>query len=457
MRILFYSTTSNVYDGANIKTQTFPSWKDQWDLLASLQSENEIIIATQLPGMFTLDLEGNEIARKSPEIQYHLIQNDREKEIAEELLSLRPDLALALSFYVMPYDWLTVKDALVADYLRERGVRTVCHSVETALICFDKWRSHEFFERAGINCAKAVYLHHELYINAGNRRELKENVYSEAVFHELKKLHYPVIIKDTTGLSSFGADVVHNFDQALGILRSKKTTSDRIIEEMIEGEQFGLEIYGTYEAGRGKYRVLPPFRFSVNQYGITSPRQSVKAGPFLKSNEIHNKKYRLDQLEKMMIHMAEEMKLNGIAQVDLVFTGEKWFVIEVNPRLSGMSTTCAASAETCLPQLISAAMGLEDSKESFEPVFKAAVNIKFPLLEKSLLEKLADLPYVAFVNQIENKAARQIREQGYCEVVITGKDGLEVKDSILDLQKKFPDFCEVSFLETAVSMCSELI
>ena len=55
------------------------------------------------------------------------------------ILKYKPDFAIAMSFWVNPYDWLTVNDALVADELEKTGIRTVCNSVETGLICFDKY------------------------------------------------------------------------------------------------------------------------------------------------------------------------------------------------------------------------------------------------------------------------------------------------------------------------------
>ena len=447
MRILFYSTSSNIYDGDAITTTTLPSWTEQWDFLAGKNCEHEILIATQLPAMFLCDVEGNSIV-ESEKLRRLLIKSDKEKEIAEELAELKPDLAIAASFYVVPYDWLTIKDAMVADFLREKGIRTICHSVETATICFDKWRTHVFLEKIGVKCAKAVYMHHELWINGGNRRDLQSNVYRDSVFHEIRKLRFPVIIKDTTGLSSFGADVVNNYDEAVGILKSKKTTSDRIIEEMLGGEQFGCEIYGTFDekSGQGNYMILPPFKFSVNQYGITSPKQSVKFGP-IGVNEDESKKYKISELNEMLLRLANGMKLDGIAQLDLVFDGENWFVIEINPRLSGMSTTYAASAGVSLPDMMFSE--LLNSSQRAQRAQRFSINIKFPILARWKLKELKALPYVAFVNQIENHAAKQIREQGYCEVILCGETREILRENLLDLKEKFADFIEEGFFDKA--------
>ena len=457
MRILFYSTSSNIYDGGAITTTTLPSWTEQWDFFAESHPEHEILIASQLPAMFLCDVDGNSIV-ESGKVRRILIKSDKEKEIAEELAELKPDIAVAASFYVVPYDWLTIKDAMVADFLREKGIRTICHSVETATICFDKWRTHVFLEKLGVNCAKAVYMHHELWINGGNRRDLRSNVFRDSVFHEIKKLRFPVIIKDTTGLSSFGADVVNTYDEAVGILKSKKTTSDRIIEEMLCGEQFGCEIYGTFDekSGQGNYTILPPHKFSVNQYGITSPKQSVKIGP-IGLNEKEKRLYKIRELNEMLLRLANGMKLDGIAQVDLVFDGEKWFVIEVNPRLSGMSTTYAASSGLFLPEMIfNELLNSSQRAQRAQRAHRLSLNIKFPILACGKLLELKALPYVAFVNQIENHAARQIREQGYCEVILCADTRAKLLENLLDLKEKFADFIEEGFFDKAANMLREL-
>ena len=180
----------------------------------------------------------------------------------------------------------------------------------------------------------------------------------------------------------------------------------------------------------------------------------------------------------MLLKLANGMKLDGIAQVDLVFDGEKWFVIEVNPRLSGMSTTYAASSGFFLPEMIFKFLlphrfeipnGISLKKENFALAkwdslgilnqcgfFKYSVNIKFPILARGKLLELKALPYVAFVNQIENHAARQIREQGYCEVILRADTRAKLLENLLDLRTQFSAQAEDAFFETAISLCGKL-
>ena len=468
MRILFYSTNSNIYDGEKTKLKTLPSWTEQWENLAKKHPEHKFLIATQLPGMFLLDVENNEIAQKAKNVEYFLIEDNDEEKIADFLFSLNPEIALAASFYVPPFDWLTVKDALVAESLRKKGIKTICHPLEAAMISFDKWQTHQFFEKYDFPCAKAVYLHHELFINGGNRREIKGNVYKNALFNQIRKLNFPAIIKDTTGMSSFGMDVVKSFEETKAIILSKKTTADRIIEEMIQGGQFGLEAIRLKKNGKTFIKVLPPFKFSVNRYGITSPKQSVKVGPVL-----DREKYCLSELEEMISKLCEKMNLDGSANFDLVFNGDekKWYVLEINPRLSGMTTTYAASMKKPVPEMLfeitqrnlesaeiskNFAEEAEIEQKNKNGIFFPAMNIKFPLLSEEKLKKAKMLPFVSIVNQQENLGARQLREKGYCEVIFTAETFEKLRENLNILKREFESEMEEIFFNNAMSLIDSL-
>ncbi|WP_191013606.1 ATP-grasp domain-containing protein [Treponema zioleckii] len=439
MNILFYSTSSNIYDGTNLCIKTTPLCAEQVEELAKKYPEHNFIIATQLPGMFLLDLDGNKIKCKANQIRYEIIEDDNEDKIADFLSSLNPEIAIAASFYVAPYDWLTIKDALVAEKLREKGIKTVCHAAQTALNCFDKFKTHVTLEKFGFNTAKAVYVHHALFVNAGNRREVKSNIYRTAILNEIQKLKYPVIIKDTVGLSSYGADVVNNFEEAKNILFSRKTSSDRIVEELILGEQFGAEIHSSLAADKShfEHKVFSPFIFSVNRYGITSPKQSVKIGP------VESPKYKIEQLKSELKKLADSLNFEGISQVDLVYSEkeEKWYIIEINPRLSGMTQTYAAMCGCSIFELLFNLSGenkknpeREQERSETNGVF---INIKYPLLNEETIKKMKALPFVHYVSQTENKAARQIREQGYCEVILGGKNKADLEKKLFELKETF--------------------
>lgn len=390
MRIVFYSSNSNYYEEQSFINKTYPSFDKLWQDFSSSYKEHTFFALSQKPAMF---MPSNCI----------LVDTYDTKEFAKKILELKPDLAIAASFWITPYDWLPLKDSFIADELRQAGVKTICHSKETALLCFDKYRTASFFESHGFNHAPGLFVDHDLFFCAGNQTEVCDNVYKESVYRQLKEMEYPLIIKNPVGLSSYGMTIVNSYSEAYGYLNSKKNNSNRLIEKFLQGQQFGAEIYGS----NVNYTVMPPFTLSVNQYGITSPKLCRKTGP------VRAPEYKLDELKKELLRLAQCLKLNGYAQVDLIFSNEKWYIIEINPRLSGMTTSYAASAGMNFYEYIFRAVtgGLENIE------LKDVVNKKKPLQTEEELEKLSQDEDILFLSQIENKAAKQEREKGYCEVI----------------------------------------
>ena len=459
MNIVFYSNNSNYFDSETFLINALPSWREQFEQLQQNHPEHNFFAVTQKPGMFLPSSSSN----------VFFYESDDTEEIVSLIKSLNPDIAIAFSFWTVPYDWLPVKDSLIGERLRELGIKVICHPLKTTMLCFNKQETHVFLEKHNINCAKSLFVNHDLYFSANSKKEVRYNVYKEAVIKELEKMHLPLIIKDPLGLSSYGMQVVNTIGEAKAYLNSRKNNSDRIVEEYISGQQFGCEIYRNNECGdSGKCMISPPFKFSVNQYGITSPKQSVKFGPLFTKEDYD--KYKLGDLYKMLSLLAEKLDLRGPAQVDLVFDDEKWYVIEINPRLSGMTTAywCAykgifGSSSNMTGELnfydfilsmlsvisvpTSAVISVPDTE-----ICNYALNIKFPILQKEELQQLYKIPGVTFLCQTEDKAARQERETGYCEAIICGKNKDDVLATLSVIETSFPEIIEPSFFETARKM-----
>lgn len=419
MRIVFYSTNSNVFDEETFKITVMPENAVAFKEFCAAHPADEFFCVTQKPGMFM------------PENSVCLLQNADVDEVVSAICELKPDLAIAMTFWIEPYDWLPVNDALVAEKLEACGVHAVCHSVECALNCFDKWRTHNMLARSGFKVPNAVFVDHDLYFCAGSNREVLRNVYKESVFAQIKKLKLPLIIKDTTGLSSYGMTVVHTYGEAAGYLNSKRNNSNRLIEEFIEGQQYGLEIYGT----PGNYTVLPPFTFSVNQYGITSPKQSIKLGPCELPEALRN----------MMLRLAEKLELRGCAQVDLILDNEgEWHIIEINPRLSGMSYTYACWLGVSVFELLYKAAVSSAVVTVVEPVETTAehdfvLNLKLTLMSESQMKEILKLPGVKLLNQTNDLAAKQEREKGFCECIIVSEEKSVLENTVAQLVELFPE------------------
>lgn len=442
MKIVFYSTNSNHYVPGKMCFSMLPSCFEQWSELKKKYPDFEYVVVMQKPGMFLYD-EFNENHSAAVKFDFIDEQNCSAESIAKKIISYYPDVAIAVTYWSQPFDWMAIKDSLVAEILRENKIKTVCHNLLTSEICFDKNKTHEFLVQNNFNCAKAVYVHHEMFYAERNRLLISENIYRESVFSRIKKLKFPVVIKDTLGLSSFGMDVVSTFAEAKHILLSKKNNGDRLVEEFLQGSSFGIEVYGL----DGNYTISDLLINSVNQFGLTSPKQNVKLGPVIAA------RFKIEELKKEILRLSKLLKFSGIAQIDLLFSNNQWYIIEINSRISGMTQTMAASMGLSLYELILYSAGLIKIQQEHSYV----MNLKFPLLEKEKLNELANLEFVYGVNQIENKEAKQLREVGYSEVIFGQRKTLsEVLSDLDKLNKLFPDDMEQIFYSNALKLAQEI-
>lgn len=412
MKIVIYSANSNIFDG----TMHYTNWPLN-SVFWENYNEHEFIFITERPGLFLLDLKNSELSNKAKNAIYYL-----QSPTSEFIKQLNPDLVIAATFWVTPFDWLPIKDALIAQELKNSGIKVICHNVKTAQICFDKRQTHDFLVQNNFNVAKAVYVHHELFWAERNHHEIKENFYKQSIFAQIKELKLPLIIKDTVGLSSYGMEVCTTYNQVIGFLNSKKNNGDKLIEEFIEGKQFGTEIHGNKDLG---YKIFKPFRFSVNQYGITSPKQSIKIGPI--SNNFN-------ELEAELLRLSKLMDFNGVAQVDLVFNEVqcKWYIIEINPRLSGMTQT------------------LLQSKNE-----KPTMAIKLPILSENQIEELKQFSFIKHISQVVNDEAKQRRECGYCEIIMCCESFSLILESLDKIKSKYPELIDEGFYIQAENLINE--
>lgn len=437
MKILFYSTNSNHFDRETYKINVLPTNESFFQEFIKNHPQHEFICISQEPATFM------------PEKSTILLQNNLTAlEFAQKIIDFKPDLAMSMTYWVTPYDWLPINDALVAEELERNGIKTICHSLQTTLTSFDKWKTYQKLQEAGFPQAKSIFVDHDLYFCAGSHKEVVNNVYKASLRSQLENLKLPLIIKDTCGLSSYGMTVVHTYGEAICYLNSKRNNSNRLVQEYLDGDQLGLEIYGR----PGNYKILPPLRFSLNQYGITSPKQSAKCGPELLTEE----------LKSQMLRLADLLELKGAAQVDFIYKDKKYYIIEINPRLSGMTFAYCQSLGLSVFELLYRTCIFDDDLPAgkdfsddaispapdFLPPMKNVMSLKLPIIPLSKMSQILKIKGVQLLNQTNDLAAKQEREKGFCECIICGDDKTTIENAVLELEKIFPGEATIQQSET---------
>lgn len=425
MRVVVFSTNPSIFNSETFFINAYPSWYSQWQACAARHKDLELFIVAAPPALF---LFGPTAPTEAGEPNLHIIslENSQPKEAAERIAALSPDIAVAASSWSLSYDWLPLNDAVTASILTGKGIKTICNSRELSINCFNKAFTHQMLEKHGFLMPRHIYVNHEMYKGDLKKAGANFNAYREYILSELSQMTFPLVIKPVAGVSSMGIRLAESYPMALAFLDSKRNGSDHIVEEYIKGRQMGLEIHGR----KNNYTVLPPLEFSLNNHGITNPRQSIKKGP------VSQREYPLEELYKEMERLAQILAFSGTLQVDLVYSQDRWYILELNSRLSGMTASYAAAMGTSVPEMLLQDAGLIEGlyRKGMQGEMQAVVSIKVPVQdEKSfefIKEKLKDE-----ANEITcfyDSAASQEREKGYCELIFSRKSKEEI-DNIIEI------------------------
>ncbi len=441
MKIVFYNTSSKDVTSRS-SAMFYPKRADIWDDLADHYPEHEFYFVTSNGGGILLDITNGEISVYPKKVKY-VITNSRDSadEIADIIISLNPDAAIEISTANTPIDWNFIKDSLVAEKLREKGIRTISHTLFSSLAFYDKWRSSMALRNYGFNVAESVFVHNDQYWAEREIKNMTNNVYKEYILYKISRLNYPVIIKGTIGAGSTGIEIAQSFEEAKAVLNSENNNADLIVEEMIQGENIGTDIFGA----DGQYHVPSAYFNSTTDKNISDPYHQIKFGP------ITAERYNLKEMQESLIKLANDFKFGAGANVDLIFKDGKWYIIEVNPRWSGMTTT-AAAAEGRNPLVIYAESVFgSSSKYSDVENLKYTLNFKIPEIDEETFNRLSECDCVKSMLHSMTRLPDRIIQ--YCEIII---GGFETPDDLIAGLKKinddFPGVVSEDVMKTAVSM-----
>lgn len=431
-KVVLYSSNSKRRSPSS-NCIVFPKWAQLWDRLADKHPDCEITLVVQLNGRYFLDIHNGEVTHMPEKINVKILDmDDKLDAFVTAIEDIHPDVAIAMPGPVSGIDWNGIRDAGIAEELERRGIKTICYPLKTAMDCFDKWRTHVFLETHGFNVAKAVFCHHEMFFAGQGDNQSTGNVYQEYVLEQVKNLPFPIILKGTTGSSSTGITIAHSYEEAESYLLSEKNGEDLIIEELLKGQEYGTEIHGC----KGHFNVLPPFmKFTTDNEEVIDPLglTTVKFGP------MKGEAYHTDELISELTRMAELMELNGNNNLDLMLVGDKWYIIEINARWSGLTTlTTSAEGRTPYDIYMDQYTGSDVDYTDLNNIGYSC-NFKMSQMSDEQLEELSKKEHVDSVVQYEVIRSAD-NKFVFSDVVIGGFNNYsEMSECLGQLQKQYPE------------------
>ncbi len=129
--------------------------------------------------------------------------------------------------------------------LEKMGAKVLISPQEVIDVCFDKWKTYHFFKQNNINTP-------ETYINLASALEaIAEN-----------KLQFPLVVKPRWGSASISIDIVESKEELelayrlqhlkvmrsiLGTVSSSDSENSILIQEKINGAEYGIDILNDFE------------------------------------------------------------------------------------------------------------------------------------------------------------------------------------------------------------------
>lgn len=240
-------------------------------------------------------------------------------ELADQVLSWNPDVVISIS---IP-DNNALRDAVLADYLKIKGVNFIAHPIHSTLLLSNKWETTKYLESMDVIVPKTVYASGDLI---SNRVDSYSSIYVDVLISELNDLEFPLIAKPLWDSMSQGIKILKDMEEALSFLST--LTVDYIFQEYVLGELLGIE---TITHNENVY-----FQPLVRKYTSENlvPFDHLRYGPY---NGIP--KDLLERMKKKIRNICLDLKLNGSIEFEMIYdrNTNNIYTLEINPRISGMT------------------------------------------------------------------------------------------------------------------------
>jgi carbamoylphosphate synthase large subunit len=246
-------------------------------------------------------------------------------EIARQLAAWKPDRVVSIS---IPDD-KALRDACIAVSLRAtHDIDVVMHPLAVTHAFANKWATRQLVEDTGLAAAPGFLISGDLLCERG----VRYGAYRDYVSLMLTYVSFPVVCKPIWDSMAQGIQKFATPAELEDWLDGARPEADLIIEEYLDGELFGIEVVGR----DGTYVCQPLVRKCLGTGEDLVPFNHIRFGP------VADDRYNLPILQHQLTRLAAQVELCGSAEFELMWFRGRFHVIEVNPRVSGMTNLSSA-------------------------------------------------------------------------------------------------------------------
>ncbi|MGW2633876.1 ATP-grasp domain-containing protein [Streptomyces chattanoogensis] len=263
------------------------------------------------------------------------------RELADRVVRWGADAAVSIS---LPCE-NALRDAAAKAYLEARGIPTVMTPLAATLRLIDKWETKQLLKDAGLEVPRGFRADSDLLAGRG----LPVPGYRDALRVQAEQVGYPLLSKPVWDSTSFGIRPLASSTDLDGYLADPPEVS-AVVEEVVHGDLCSVDIVGR----PGAYRVLPVcWTGRAGAEPVFTFEDLRWCGPRPEADT------RFHDVARKLVLLCERLGVCGSVNVDMIYTGDRFVVLEINPRIGGATTlSCAASGTNTFITLTDMARGL---------------------------------------------------------------------------------------------------
>ncbi|MFF2788748.1 ATP-grasp domain-containing protein [Streptomyces sp. NPDC058049] len=271
------------------------------------------------------------------------------RELADAVTAWGADAAVSIS---LPCE-NALRDAAAKAFLDAVGILTVMTPLAATMLLVDKWETKQLCERAGLLVPDGFRVDSDLLAGRG----LAVPGYRDALRVQAERIGYPLMSKPVWDSTSMGirtlrspADLDAYLAPGTPVSGPSSAVVSAVVEQVVEGDLCSVDIVGR----PGAYQVLPlcwtgragaepVFTFADLRW--CGPREEADAA--------------FAEVARTLVDFCGGLGVYGSVNVDMIYTGGRFVILEINPRIGGATTlSCAASGTNTFTSLARLARGL---------------------------------------------------------------------------------------------------
>ena len=270
-----------------------------------------------------------------------------------------------------------VRDSLVKDYIQTHNmpVNIVANSSATMEATFDKWLTKEILAGYDIPVTPGKLI-----------RSVDDLPAIEAEFN------FPMILKERKSYTGMGIRILNNTEDLRKYV-ARNIQKGLFAEPFVPGSEVSLEVI-TWD---GKMIFQPlvykgETRLNILEHPAYRPRIS----PYRRNTDLEKK------IIGIVGKSVEKLQLKGAAEFEFIIVNDEPFIMEINPRISGITRLCSAAGGVNVYREL-AYISMNKTFSGRQPLEKTKYAMQFPLTvlpEGEFLQELKNNPAVSYIKPI---------------------------------------------------------